>query len=725
MKKFSLHFPPPPPPEVPEPESSSPGPQPQQSLYSPSRATSPTSDDDTELGSAPPPPPTAASLPPRKVLGSDQAKKRLQAFAKIKSINSPKRKSAPTFSEEEEHSENLKEVRIDRKKYPLVKEATPVMASIMKEETLSRDLVQKNMERKSKDEVDLRDLLNRKKREESNDFKESNLSKTSSIENISQEAGRPRGRSRDRRSSRSPSLEQSRSRDKAEMSRSSRLDVHNESLDDGKKRRKSSVKRSSASGEKNKRSVSREGGKKARKSGTRDTVSPDSSKTPKKKRRSSGASSKHSAGGSSPPAPSSSRKKTRAEKWNMPDLMEEMQKEKKAKKDVGSRDREERDKKLNKDLLEERKSRKDLKSPNEKDKKAKRENKDVADEKLKKSKKKLDNMEEKEIKSRKNDPWEDEEKKSRKDIDLWELKHGNKDSDVDMDVNDVDTTTELFQVENNTKNDMVLIKMNLAEDYFQVKNTDRENSVMGNFLEFPKKYMKETSQGVSYSYNVEVSKDKYLEAKKVSKLRKSIDNEMMMMMNELQNDSKKKLSREASLEQSDTFPSKKKRGSAAVEKKNKKRKKTELETLSKTEKKKKLKAKKGKLNKSVTSEDTDSAKGSVALSAAGMSKLYTMAGYQAPGTHVYIYMFILTFNFYCSVDTKKDNKEEKGSPPVKHDLKDSKHSKPSRGVRKVDQYSPSPSTPLQDDTEMASRSPSPSLIADLSRLSDRHDNGPR
>merc|ERR1719325_143942 len=149
----------------------------------------------------------------------------------------------------------------------------------------------------------------------------------------------------------------------------------------------------------------------------------------------------------------------------------------------------------------------------------------------------------------------------------------------------------------------------------------------------------------------------------------------MMMMNELQNDSKKKLSREASLEQSDTFQSKKKKGSAAVEKKNKKRKKTEPETLSKTEKKKKPKAKKGKLNKSVTSEDTDSAKGSVALSAAGMSKLYTMAGYQAP------------------VDTKTDNKEEKGSPPVKHELKESKHSKLSRGVRKVDQYSPSPSTP--------------------------------
>ena len=41
----------------------------------------------------------------------------------------------------------------------------------------------------------------------------------------------------------------------------------------------------------------------------------------------------------------------------------------------------------------------------------------------------------------------------------------------------------------------------------------------------------------------------------------------------------------------------------------------------------------------------------------------------------------------------------------------------------------SPSSPLQDDAEEdpghVSRSPSPSLIADLSRLSDRQDDGPR
>lgn len=44
------------------------------------------------------------------------------------------------------------------------------MASIMKEEVQSRDLVQKNMERKNKeDDVDLRDLLNLRKKRESDE----------------------------------------------------------------------------------------------------------------------------------------------------------------------------------------------------------------------------------------------------------------------------------------------------------------------------------------------------------------------------------------------------------------------------------------------------------------------------------------------------------------------------------------------------------------------------
>ena len=97
----------------------------------------------------------------------------LQAFAKSKLVNSPKVKSASAFNEEDDQGTNsapVKEFKSDRKKYPTVKEATPVMASIMKEEVQSRDLVQKNMERKNKeDDVDLRDLLNLRKKRESDE----------------------------------------------------------------------------------------------------------------------------------------------------------------------------------------------------------------------------------------------------------------------------------------------------------------------------------------------------------------------------------------------------------------------------------------------------------------------------------------------------------------------------------------------------------------------------
>ena len=55
--------------------------------------------------------------------------------------------------------------------------------------------------------------------------------------------------------------------------------------------------------------------------------------------------------------------------------------------------------------------------------------------------------------------------------------------------------------------------------------------------------------------------------------------------------------------------------------------------------------------------------------------------------------------------------------------------KDAKSTRRQKDSAYSPSTPLQDDTEEdrahVSRSPSPSLIADLSRLSDRQDDGPR
>lgn len=77
-------------------------------------------------------------------------------------------------------------------------------------------------------------------------------------------------------------------------------------------------------------------------------------------------------------------------------------------------------------------------------------------------------------------------------------------------------------------------------------------------------------------------------------------------------------------------------------------------------------------------------------------------------------------SFYLGNIKQKAN-EERATTPVK-EVKSFRHKKDS-------EYSPS--SPLQDETEedrghvSRSRSPSPSLIADLSRLSDRQDDGPR
>ena len=106
----------------------------------------------------------------------------------MKQVGSPKIKSAATFSEEEEHQDAgvMKEIKFDKKKYPTVKEATPVMASIMKEETLSRDLVKKNMERKGKDvreDIDLRDLLNSRKKKDT-DEKDTEIRRSRSREKV-------------------------------------------------------------------------------------------------------------------------------------------------------------------------------------------------------------------------------------------------------------------------------------------------------------------------------------------------------------------------------------------------------------------------------------------------------------------------------------------------------------------------------------------------------------
>ena len=555
MKKFNLRLPPPPPPEAPESSSSvSPGAQ----QYSPSRATSPNSDDDI------PPPPTAASLPPRKVLGSDQAKRRLQAFAKMKATTSP-RKAAMQFRDEDHDQEISKYEGGRGKRYPLVKEATPVMASIMKEETLSRDKVQRNMEKRNRDDVDLRDLLNsRKKRED---------------EEASISTGR-RSRSRDKRRRRSSQDSLKFERNRNQLSRSSSLDrsrgrgdgsrnvdMFEESPED--KKRKKRLSGGSVGGRK--RTVSGE----SRRSNSIDNLElrskqafikrKDSSfEGGTKKRRSSGGSSMHSFQGLSPATGGSGKKKmSKEEKWNMPDLMVEMKKEKDA----------------------------------------------------------------------------------RKDVDIWELKHGNKKDKEEEE--EEEKPLKLFNVKKHTQNGQVLIKANEEKDFYAVKdeNETRDTSSFirnseGLFIEFPSKFLKMTSEGMSFSYNVEVSKELYLEEKKSAKIRKSIDS----MMFELENESKKL--RESSGERPPSAMKKKKKR-LSDSKKGKKRKKVVEDDSSSSpspsgKKAKKLKGKKGKASLSpkkktpVKAEESKASKvlgalGSAipSLSAAGMSKLYSMAGYGA------------------------------------------------------------------------------------------------
>ena len=611
MKKFSL-LPPPPPPELPQPGDSlnsshssvSPGAQ----QYSPSRATSPNSD--PEDGADIPPPPTSASLPPTKVLGSSMAKKRLQAFAKLKLSNSPKTKSAPTFSEEEDHDhhgESLKEVKHGRsKKYPLVKEATPVMASIMKEETLSRDLVQKNMERK--EEVDLRDLLNsRKKREDP-------------INNIEPLQRRSRSREKVRRRKKSGESQSSLDRERGGLkhrtpsprkdkedrnaSRDSKVNMFDESPDDVKRRRRGSgdsLRKRNLSGESlgRRRSGSGEVGR-INKSRTKNVdLTPERKKKTKKQRRSSGASSKTSFSGSSPPG-SGKKKLSKAEKWDLPDLMDEMKKKKVQKEIIG--DKKDRKEKVEAEPSRDRKHRKDI---------------DLWE--LKHGKKKEDSEDGK---------------------DLWDLKRGKQNDETEE---ETDTSPDrLFTVPKNSTSDLVLIKANIEDDYFNVKQEDRKDdpSILRNndglFIEFPIKFMKETTQGVSYSFNLEKSNEIYLEAKKSAKIRKSIDS----MMNELENQTKKK-TREKSGETADTSGGIKKKKVVVLKKGSKKRKKMkdldeENEDLNSSSKKKKKIKKTKTVNKSLTSatdtspEPAKKAGASVALSAGGLSKLFSMAGYPKP-----------------------------------------------------------------------------------------------
>ena len=507
----------------------------------------------------------------------------------------------------------MKEIKFDKKKYPTVKEATPVMASIMKEETLSRDLVKKNMERKGKDvreDIDLRDLLNSRKKKDTEE-KDTEIRRSRSREKVKTRkySGESQSGGRQRDVSRSPSLNRSRKKSDLDLesSRNSRLDIFDDSPDVTKKRRKQSGDSSFG----RKRNISGDGRhsdsfdgdqeRKMNRSRNRD-LSPEG-KQPRsfsrKNRRSSGGSSKHS-GHSSPPASGSSGKKklTKEMKWNMPDLMDEMKK-KKARKD------------------------------------------DLWEEKEKKSRKDIDLWEDIDKKPRKDiDLWEEKEKKSRKDIDLWELKHGKKEAEGEDEPSP--GSGKLFKAKKHNKTDLVLIKATEENDYFEVKQANRDTSSLlknedGAFLEFPLKFMKETSQGVSYSFNLDVSKELYLEAKKSAKIRKSIDS----MVFELENETKqRKHSGDDTKDKSDVSVSKKKKKlkgvAAKKEKKGKKLKQVKGKNEDADKKKKKVKGKKvkqaarGVSPEAVKKPKTPGTGSGVSLSAAGMSKLYSMAGYDLP-----------------------------------------------------------------------------------------------
>lgn len=551
MKKFNLNIPPPPPPEIPKPEVFSPSNDGQQ--YSPSQATSPNSDDDT--GNIPPPPSTASlPPPPRKVLGSDQAKRRLQAFAKSKFTNSPKGKSSMNFTDEEEIPASTPVVsKTERKRYPLVKEATPVMASIMKEETASREIVKKNMEKKNKnrDDLDLRDLLNLRKKREDEDR---NVGSRRSVSRERRGGGRSRSRSpkhsnstdrgRRREESQSPSPRPGTTRRRKDKSSE---DLFNNSIDEIIKKRRASGGSSKGPHSPNDSFGSEKIFSRSRDASIDRKKHKDEAESDRK-RRSSGGSSLLSLDRSGSDSKEAQRKKEIKRK--MPDLKDELNKQKMA----------------------------------------------------------------------------------RKDVDLWELKHGVTGRDEENN----DSPGKLFTVDSVNKNDMVLIKANIVEDFQEVKKATRDMSVFvskkeGYFLNFPYKYMKHTKSGVCFSYNLEMSAETYKGEKKSAQLRKSIDS----MMFELENETKRK--RSVSGEKVEIATSKKKKKSKLEDKKVKKRKRTE-ESFAKKNKKKTRPGKVG--TKGETDEEKDSASETspqskrhkvggqgVTLSAAGINKLFSMAGY--------------------------------------------------------------------------------------------------
>merc|ERR1712106_216974 len=120
----------------------------------------------------------------------------------------------------------------------------------------------------------------------------------------------------------------------------------------------------------------------------------------------------------------------------------------------------------------------------------------------------------------------------------------------------------------------------------------------GIFLEFPCKYMQETSSGLTWSYNLEMCKSLDLDKKRSARIRQSID----CMVSELEHDTLKKRSRENSILSEIAEPvkrKKKKKGGKAEDLKKDKKKKQKKDDAST----KKLKKKKKKRDKDIDLDD--------------------------------------------------------------------------------------------------------------------------
>jgi len=812
MKKIDFGAPPPPPPELPRPvptELYSPTQYSGVQQYSPSRATSPGSEDEK------PPPPTAASLPPRKVLGSDQAKRRLQAFAKSKLANSPKGKVSAVFAEEED--EAVKE-KVEKKKGPMVKDSTPVMASIMKEETANRETIKKNIEkikqkaeesdsdvRRKDDEgrrfieensdMDLRDLL-KKKREVSDTTKESSRG-GGNRRSRSKEGGR--GRSDRRRLERSPRNSKTSSSENRDRSRKGRDSVSSErnkkerdESPGGKKRRGREKSRNRKSSVED-RDLRREE-KNSNRKFKEDTLSEKSPVSSEKIARAFGTvgSGKKDYSDESP----SSRKytdiverksKRRGSRDNSGDRKDTGVKEENRRRESrrSPSDREGKrikEKSVNKrgdrkspetgrKFSSERKNEKNLSAgdlkggisrafsqsrdirsvgdlkgllPHHQNDKGR----DADDSWSEENHKKMNFTPENKIIENHDQLYPTDKAKSekhqstKKDIDLWELKHGNQSLRSDK----VKKVSENDNGGGNFNDQSIYIRAASEEDYQEVKQETRDTTGFvhnkdGVFIEFPRKFMQETTSGITWSYNLEVCRNLDIEKKKSARIRKSIDS----MVSELEHETMKKRSRENSVHSDKPEPVKKKKKKKSSKgedtKKDKKKKKAKREDASNKKLKKKRK-KRDKdmdldediflpdlsldLDRSMTSTNASpdpkrkrvhSGGSSVPLSAAGMSKLFSMAGYD-PSTK--------------DNEMRADESESKGrglgslSPsPLKSKKAGSSRAEKSPSFRSTSRHSNTDQRSEKIMYEMprrslSERSPSPSLRGDLSRIS-----GPR